>query len=113
MCILHDNCLLSRQAFDFYQDNQSLQATCILYWNVILLQEFNPELYIAIGSLLLRHYIKSGSPISILQGYISLTTRGSLETKLDGSILSVSDYDQRNAKLRVCVKGESKTRDRI
>eukprot|EP00794_Sanderia_malayensis_P005220 gene5220-5876_t len=71
---------------------------------VVTSKEFNPELYRAIGSFLLKLYIESGTPVSILEAYLSILTKGFVEDKNDGSILTISDYDQKAAKMKVCLK---------
>ena len=71
------------------------------------LKDFNPELFKDVGNALLTSYLKSGTPVAMLKGYLSLFTKGILKDEIHGSIISVHEYDQRAAQLKICIKGLS------
>ena len=41
----------------------------------------------------------------MLEGYLSIFTKGFVESKQDNGMLVVSDFEQKSAKLKVCLKG--------
>jgi len=71
---------------------------------VIIAKDFNPELFKDVGNALLTSYLKSGTPVAMLKGYLSLFTKGILKDEIHGSIISVHEYDQRAAQLKICIK---------
>ena len=50
-------------------------------------------------------YLNSGTPVTILNGYLSLFTKGLLKDELSGSVISVQEFDRRAAMLKICIKG--------
>ena len=74
---------------------------------VLLLKDFNPELFKEVGNALLASYLRSGTPVTMLKGYLSMFTKGILKDEVNGGIISVQEYDQRAAQLKICIKGLS------
>lgn len=71
---------------------------------VIIAKEFNPELFKAVGSVLVASYLKSGTPVTMLKGYLSLFTKGFIEDEANGGKILSQDYDKRAAMLKICIK---------
>ena len=88
------------QNWKVYSCSLGIQAMHLCHF-----QEFNPELYSAIGNVLLKSYLKSGTPISMLQAFLSLFTKGFCEDEDNGCILAIKDFDKRAAQLKTCIKG--------
>lgn len=53
---------------------------------------------------LLRMYIKHGSPVKMMEGYIAVLTKGICQSDENGSFL-IKDYDVRKAYLAGSLKG--------
>ncbi|XP_072281116.1 DENN domain-containing protein 10 isoform X2 [Pyxicephalus adspersus] len=66
-------------------------------------KDFNPEKYAAIGRILSRIYGKFGSPVPMVETYLSVFTKGTCQSQDNGTFLT-SDYDQRNALMSGSVK---------
>lgn len=52
-----------------------------------------------------RMYIKHGSPVKMMEGYIAVLTKGICQSDENGSFL-IKDYDVRKAYLAGSVKGK-------
>ncbi|XP_005105764.1 DENN domain-containing protein 10 [Aplysia californica] len=70
---------------------------------VLLAKDFNPEKYSTLCRLFSRQYKKTGSPVAMLEGYLSVVTRGVCNSDENGKF-SVSDYSKQQAYSRSCVK---------
>ncbi|KAK7500789.1 hypothetical protein BaRGS_00008033 [Batillaria attramentaria] len=70
---------------------------------VLMSRDFNPEKYETLCQILLRQYRQTGSPTSILEGYLSVATRGTCANDENGKF-SLGDYDRRQAYAKVCLK---------
>ncbi|XP_069835772.1 DENN domain-containing protein 10 isoform X2 [Dendropsophus ebraccatus] len=70
---------------------------------VLLAKEFNPEKYSALSRVLSRIYLKSGSPVAMMERYLSVLTRGGCQSEENGTFLW-RDYPQREAYLSAAVK---------
>lgn len=53
-----------------------------------------------------RMYIKHGSPVKIMEAYVTVLTKGICHSEENGSFL-IKDYDVRKAYLAASVKGQS------
>ncbi|XP_046885880.1 DENN domain-containing protein 10 isoform X2 [Hypomesus transpacificus] len=63
---------------------------------VVTSKDFNPEKYAAFSRVLCRMYIKHGSPVKMMEGYIAVLTKGICQSDENGSFL-IKDYDVRKA----------------
>ncbi|XP_064790602.1 DENN domain-containing protein 10 isoform X2 [Oncorhynchus masou masou] len=70
---------------------------------VVTAKDFNPEKYAAFSRVLCRMYIKHGSPVKMVEGYIAVLTKGICQSDENGSFL-IKDYDVRKAYLAGSVK---------
>uniref|UniRef100_A0A4W5NZZ5 DENN domain containing 10 n=1 Tax=Hucho hucho TaxID=62062 RepID=A0A4W5NZZ5_9TELE len=70
---------------------------------VVTAKDFNPEKYAAFSRVLCRMYIKYGSPVKMMEGYIAVLTKGICQSDENGSFL-IKDYDVRKAYLAGSVK---------
>ncbi|CAL1578424.1 unnamed protein product [Knipowitschia caucasica] len=70
---------------------------------VVTAKDFNPEKYAALGRILCRTYVKYGSPVKMLESYITVFTKGLCQSDENGSFL-IKDYDVRKAYLAGSVK---------
>ncbi|XP_038816778.1 DENN domain-containing protein 10-like isoform X1 [Salvelinus namaycush] len=70
---------------------------------VVTAKDFNPERYAAFSRVLCRMYIKHGSPVKMMEGYIAVLTKGICQSDENGSFL-IKDYDVRKAYLAGSVK---------
>lgn len=69
----------------------------------ITAKDFNPEKYAAFGRVLCRMYMKHGSPVKMMEGYIAVLTKGICQSDENGSFL-IKDYDVRKAYLAGSLK---------
>ncbi|XP_062851326.1 DENN domain-containing protein 10 isoform X2 [Trichomycterus rosablanca] len=70
---------------------------------VITSKDFNPEKYAAFSRVLCRMYIKHGSPVRMMEGYIAVLTKGICQSDENGSFF-IKDYDVRKAYLAGSIK---------
>nr|XP_046213877.1 DENN domain-containing protein 10-like [Oncorhynchus gorbuscha] len=70
---------------------------------VVTTKDFNPEKYAAFNRVLCRMYIKHGSPVKMMEGYIAVLTKGFCQSDENGFFL-IKDYDVRKAYLAGSVK---------
>ncbi|XP_056616143.1 DENN domain-containing protein 10 [Triplophysa dalaica] len=70
---------------------------------VVTAKDFNPEKYAAFGRVLCRMYMKHGSPVKMMEGYVAVLTKGTCQSDENGSFL-IKDYDVRKAYLAGSLK---------
>ncbi|KAM5131893.1 DENN domain-containing protein 10 [Mantella aurantiaca] len=70
---------------------------------VVTGKDYNPEKYAAFGRILSRVYERRGSPVPVVETFISVFTKGICQSEDNGSFLS-RDYDQRKAFMSGSVK---------
>uniref|UniRef100_A0A3Q3W3S8 UDENN domain-containing protein n=1 Tax=Mola mola TaxID=94237 RepID=A0A3Q3W3S8_MOLML len=70
---------------------------------VITAKDFNPEKYAALNRILCRMYIKHGSPVRMMEAYVTVLTKGICHSDENGSFL-IKDYDIRKTYLAGSVK---------
>ncbi|XP_071948616.1 DENN domain-containing protein 10-like [Antedon mediterranea] len=63
---------------------------------VLLCKDFNPEKYKALSLILYSTFMRTGSPSSMLESYLSVLTKGSCPSENNGTFL-VQDFDVRKA----------------
>lgn len=70
---------------------------------VVTAKDFNPEKYAALSRILCRTYVKYGTPVKMLESYITVFTKGVCQSDENGSFL-IRDYDVRKAYLAGSIK---------
>jgi len=70
---------------------------------VLLSKDFNPEKYATLCRLFSIQYKTSGNPVSLLESYLSVVTRGYCEND-ENEQIAVSDFPQQHAYAKSCVK---------
>lgn len=73
-------------------------------WLSVCLFNTSPKMYFFMCILSFRMYIKHGSPVKMMEGYIAVLTKGICQSDENGSFL-IKDYDVRKAYLAGSVKG--------
>ncbi|KAK3727032.1 hypothetical protein QZH41_012548, partial [Actinostola sp. cb2023] len=70
----------------------------------IVAKDFNPEKYKTLCRILCSKLLQTGSPASILQGYLSVFTKGSCKDDDDDGAFTIKEYDPRKAYVEKSVK---------
>ncbi|XP_025096517.1 protein FAM45A-like isoform X2 [Pomacea canaliculata] len=70
---------------------------------VLMARDFNPEKYETLCQIFLHRYRLTGNPVSVLEGYLSVVTRGTCPNDENGKFSS-GDYDKRQSYAKVCLK---------
>jgi len=59
---------------------------------VLVCADFNPHLYSSLSQILLNQFIETSSPITVLEVFLELMTRGQCHSVNNGTI-SIHDFD--------------------
>ncbi|KAK3095695.1 hypothetical protein FSP39_017705 [Pinctada imbricata] len=71
---------------------------------VLVAKDFNPEKYEILCKLLVKKYQLTGSPSSMLESYLAVTTKGTCQTEENGKF-SVKEYSAKRAYANAKLKG--------
>ena len=71
---------------------------------ILYAKDFNPEKYEELCKIFSQQLRRTGSPASMLSGYLSVITKGSCDTDENGKF-SVKDYEARQAYANSKLKG--------
>ncbi|KAL0964247.1 hypothetical protein UPYG_G00321300 [Umbra pygmaea] len=83
---------------------QPTALTKVTHFSIaVTAKDFNPEKYAAFSRVLCRMYMKHGSPVKMMEGYIAVLTKGICLSDENGSFV-IKDYDVRKAYLAGSVK---------
>ena len=63
---------------------------------VLITKDFNPEKYSHLGRVLCQAYSRSGNPVSVLQSYLAVYTRGHCNGE-DNGAFNLKDYAAQQA----------------
>ncbi|CAL1547531.1 unnamed protein product [Lymnaea stagnalis] len=87
---------------DVTTDDTSLPQV-VQFTVVLLCRDFNPEKYSALCQIFGRQYKKTGSAATMLEGYLSVITKGTCNSDENGKF-SVNDFSKQQAYGKCCIK---------
>ncbi|XP_074642777.1 DENN domain-containing protein 10-like [Tubulanus polymorphus] len=67
-------------------------------------KDFHPEKYEHVLRIMISEYQNSGSPVSMMQCYLDIITKGSTKSTVDEDICNVKDYSVSDAYLHYSIK---------
>ncbi|XP_008320405.1 DENN domain-containing protein 10 [Cynoglossus semilaevis] len=119
--VLLSKCCLTQQGRDFHtfvfgqfcgtwyyittvEVQESTPLKKVTHFSIALTaKDFNPEKYAALSRILCRMYIKHGSPVKMMEAYLTVLIKGICQSDENGSFL-IKDYDVRKAYLAGSIK---------
>ncbi|XP_002738397.1 DENN domain-containing protein 10-like [Saccoglossus kowalevskii] len=76
----------------------------VKYFSLVLLsKDYNPEKYKTLCQILSKLFLETGNPATMLQGYLSVLTKGSC-TCVDNGTFAVEDHDARKSYIASSIK---------